>query len=114
MSHENIIRVTRSQINDFLEDLSALPDSPEGDHLDDSEFAGYSLELLPREETDRVNRHLASCPECLAEMGRLTIRDHLEDSEFAGYSLELLPREETDRVNRHLASCPSASPRWGG
>jgi tetratricopeptide (TPR) repeat protein len=107
MNHQNIIRVTRSQIRRLLEDFRKVSDFPkESDHLDDPEFAGYSLELLNREETERVDRHLASCLECLDEMERLTITGHLDDSEFAGYSLELLNREETERIDRHLASCP--------
>jgi hypothetical protein len=109
MSHQNITRVTRSQVRRLLDDLRQVSDSPEGVHLDDSEFAGYSLGLLHREETDRVDRHLASCPDCLDEMERLTIGHHLEDSEFVGYSLGLLPQEETDRVRDHLASCPECA-----
>jgi anti-sigma factor RsiW len=58
-------------MDEFLKDLVAEPTSPLGDHLNDSEFTEYVLEMLPPGEVERVDGHLASCPECAIEMERL-------------------------------------------
>jgi anti-sigma factor RsiW len=71
MSRQRKFRVTSSQLDRFLEDLVAGPGSPLGDHLTDSEFVEYSLEQLADHEVERIDRHLASCPDCAGELERL-------------------------------------------
>jgi hypothetical protein len=54
-----------------MEDLTALPAEPVGEHLSDDEFISYSMETLTVEEVQRVDEHLASCPECAEQMEQL-------------------------------------------
>ena len=54
-----------------MEDIRTLPAEPVGEHLSDDEFISYSMEMLPEEEVERVDAHLASCPDCAEQMEQL-------------------------------------------
>lgn len=62
---------TTAQLNKLITEIRALPRKPVGDHLSDDEFIGYTLETLDPQHFERVDGHLASCPECTTEMKRL-------------------------------------------
>lgn len=65
------IQVTTDRVNKLIADLRALPDTPIGAHLSDDEFIGYTMEALEPRGIERLDTHLASCPDCAAEMERL-------------------------------------------
>jgi hypothetical protein len=65
------IQVTTKQVNKLIADLRALPDRPVGAHLSDDEFIDYTMETLEPPEIERLDTHLASCMDCVAEMERL-------------------------------------------
>lgn len=58
------IQVTVNQLKKFIGDVTAVPTEPVGEHLSDDEAIGYTMEMLTAEEAQRVDTHVASCPEC--------------------------------------------------
>jgi hypothetical protein len=68
---EREIQVTADQIHKLITEVRALPSTPIGDHLSDDEFIGYTMETLEPQQMERIDAHLASCPECATEMERL-------------------------------------------
>lgn len=65
------VQVTSGQLDRLIADIRALPSEPVGEHLMDDEFIDYTMEALAPPEFARLDTHLASCPECAAEMERL-------------------------------------------
>lgn len=70
------LRVTGPQIDKLLAELGAdrpgrRQPGPFESHLTDDEFTGYARGALTAEETERVDRHLARCESCLADMEHL-------------------------------------------
>lgn len=65
------IRVRTNQVDRLLADVGDLPSQPVGDHLSDDEFIGLAMETLPAQQVERIDTHLAACPDCAMEMERL-------------------------------------------
>lgn len=64
-------QITAEQAEKLIANLRALPDRPIGEHLSDDDFVDYAMEALEPPEIERLDTHLASCMECVAEMERL-------------------------------------------
>jgi anti-sigma factor RsiW len=62
------IQLTAKKVDELMALFRAVPAEPVGDHLSDEEFIGYAMETLTTKEVQRVDEHLASCPDCAAEM----------------------------------------------
>jgi len=58
-------------VEQLRDDLQNLPGIPPGSHLSDDEFVNYVMEHLSEKEVERIDRHLAACEPCAAEMERL-------------------------------------------
>jgi hypothetical protein len=69
--NERKIKVTADQVDRLLSDVRASQTAPIGDHLSDDESIGYAMGSLTADEVQRVDEHLASCPDCAAEAERL-------------------------------------------
>lgn len=68
---ERKVYVKASQVDRLIEGLRNLPSKPVGDHLrelPDDQVVDYMMETLASEDVDRIDIHLASCPECNEEM----------------------------------------------
>lgn len=66
------LQVTTNQLDKLIAEIRALPGKPVGDHLfSDDEFISYAMETLEPQQIERIDAHLASCPECATEMERL-------------------------------------------
>lgn len=65
------IQITPDKVDQLMTLFRNLPRQPVGNHLSDDEFVGYAAETLTEAETQRVDEHLASCPTCAEEMGKL-------------------------------------------
>lgn len=75
------IEATASQLNKLLTDLSAVQQRQTvGDHLTDDEAIGYAMEALSAKEVQRVDEHLASCPDCVIEVEQLATATHFWNS----------------------------------
>lgn len=59
------------KLNQLIEDLRKIPEQPAGDHLGDDKFVDYAMGQLLEEEVDHIDRHLAACDICAAEMERI-------------------------------------------
>jgi hypothetical protein len=67
----NPISLTDAQREQVLRALYPLPSESAGPHLGEDDFLGFALGEVPPEEVARIEKHLAGCPTCTAEMERL-------------------------------------------
>lgn len=65
------IQITPEKVAQLIALFRNLPKQPIGEHLSDDEFVGYAAEALTDEETQRVDIHLGSCPDCAKQMEKL-------------------------------------------
>jgi len=62
------IKVTKETIDRILRDVSAVPTAPIGDHFSEEDMLAYALSTG---DLERLDTHLASCPECARKMEQL-------------------------------------------
>lgn len=65
------IQVTAKKVDELMALFRTLPAEPVGEHLSVDEFTGYAMGKLLTAEVQRLDEHLASCPNCATEMERL-------------------------------------------
>jgi hypothetical protein len=70
--NKTTIKVTDTQLDRFLDRVSATPSAPVGEHLTDAEAIGYKLGLLDSEAMQAFEGHLATCAECAELMEELS------------------------------------------
>lgn len=62
------IQVTGKKMDELTVFFRTPVVEPVGDHLSDDECLDYAAEILTSAETNRMDEHLASCPDCTARM----------------------------------------------
>jgi hypothetical protein len=92
------VRVTANQLNQLIADVRTVPAEPVGDHLSDDLFIGYATETLTMEEVQQIDQHLASCPDCTAEMEPLVAASEVWRGEPGKQRLAAL----RERLQEHL------------
>ena len=65
------IKIPIERIDKVFNISTTLPREPLSAHLTDEESAGYASEFLSDADVQRVEMHLALCPECCADVDRL-------------------------------------------
>src|SRR5436190_23091320 len=66
------VPVRAKQARRLIADLHSQPAAPADNHLSDEDFVGYATETLAPEQIERLDSHLAACPECTTKVERLT------------------------------------------
>jgi hypothetical protein len=71
MKRRRRIQITSKQMNNLVEPLYALNDKPLGEHPPAEECVNYLMDMLTPQETEEIDQHLATCPDCVARMDHL-------------------------------------------
>jgi hypothetical protein len=75
------IEATTSQLDRLLTDVSAAQQvQPLGEHITDDEAIGYAMKALSAEAVQRVDQHLAACPDCVVAVEQLVTATHFWNS----------------------------------